>query len=127
MKKILVILLVALSAQAMNEKKALSESPKLDSDRVWTFTHYEYGLLREKQKEEFAQLLLEESKSNPVLNNLISHPTAVTVKNTIMSSSKWDLVEFKINKACKDKKNSVSCEKIAALRLSILEKYRAHK
>ena len=124
------LLLVGLESTASNKKSsdpAIKKEDVVDSNQVWTFTHYEFGLLRESQKDEFAKMLSNESKSNPILNGVIDGQTEHTVKNTLLSASKWDLVEFKINKACKDKKNYKACEKLASLRHAVLEKYRAHK
>lgn len=94
---------------------------------VWTFSYYEFSMLRQEQKEKFIKEFSIVAKENLFLNKMPELKSAKTLKETLNSESEWQKVEKQVNKYCQNINNTKECEKIATPRDEVLLEFRARK
>lgn len=135
---LIVVTVSAVTTMAIKEKKAMESAAAHVQDkqnaqstekeeRVWTFSQYEFGLLRDEQKSEFAVNTAKASVKNKILADIVDLKTKDDVLSVLKNRDKWEVIENKIKSVCDKKSESVDCKEIADLRLNVLMNYRARK
>ena len=123
MKKIIFLMVLSLTAFSFAGVKKTKSEPR----SVWTFSYYEYRMLRPEQKDMFIKNFTTQSKSNLFLNQMSELKSKDTLKEVLSSEKDWERVENKVNKYCQDQAHVSECENIATVRDQVLLEYRASK
>lgn len=113
--------------QVEQELQVVIDEPE-EAERVWFFTQYEFDMLRQEQKSEFAEAISKSfAKKNRVLTGLDELNTKESALDAFSNKDKWAKIENKINSACKRSANYLACEEVSDLRINVLMNYRARK
>ncbi len=122
-----VILLLGCLPLSAAEKTKSKVKAVPDLDRVWTFSFEELNMLDENEKSEYAQSLVQAVSKNKVLGQFKEATSEKDFKTILVSEEKWTTFEKKMNQQCQDKKNYSDCDKVARLRVDLLNKYSTRK